>query len=50
MNYAIVHRGALVCQQGGSRLPVALFSSRKNAEDFCQRHLADGSWQVVVTR
>ena len=48
MSYAVVHRGALVRQQGGRGLPVLWFSSRARAMEFGQRHLADGSWQVVL--
>ena len=48
MRDAVVHRGALVREQGGRWLPVMWFSSRGRAMEFGQRHLADGTWQVVM--
>ena len=46
MKYVIVHKGALVRQQGGSNLPVWIFPSRKRAEAFASEWLVN--YQVVV--
>ena len=46
MKYVIVHKGALVRQQGGSGLAVWVFPSREAAEGFASEWLVN--YQVVV--